>query len=176
MAEIFHIDKILGYLHHLRHKEEIENHIKEILSKKTLICSSCGFEFKTLTDIYNRLPIMDMRLSFAICNKEDCRLQAMELSLKNRGIKNTEVVLECYAHAEDGKKFEKVVMLKNTDKRPVLSFGGFCEYYLEDIQKSYPFDHNLYIDAMGRNHLGSPVYIKQEDINKILEKIKEMNI
>lgn len=86
------------------------------------------------------------------------------------------------AFDEKGNRFTKTVTVKDgfcqeEDKYgyygKVISFGWPCEYYINSLLKDYPLDHNLCIDAGGRNHYGSPVYISKENINKILEEYNQ---
>jgi len=55
----------------------------------------------------------------------------------------------------------------------VIDFGWPVEYYINALLQEYPYEHALCIDAGGRNHLGSAVYIPAEDLNRILADLPE---
>lgn len=83
------------------------------------------------------------------------------------------------AYDENGNTFLKYVHIilrtpfgveEDTLKRPVVSFGWPVEYYINDLARSFPFEKPLCIDAMGRNHRNSAVYVKADDVNKAFVK------
>jgi len=51
----------------------------------------------------------------------------------------------------------------------VICFGWPVEYFANDLMKHYPFQKPMCIDMAGQNHLGSPVTISAEQMDKILE-------
>ena len=55
----------------------------------------------------------------------------------------------------------------------ILNFGWPCEYYINSLLRSYPFDTNLCIDAGGRNHYGHAVYVSKKDVNRLLKPFME---
>lgn len=71
---------------------------------------------------------------------------------------------------ENENVFEKEVTFISIDhnERILISFGFPLEFNINDLLNDYPFNKPLYIDAGGRNHKGSPVYVRAEDINRIL--------
>jgi len=83
-----------------------------------------------------------------------------------------------------GNKFVKRIQIRkghNQEKDKygyygkIISFGWPCEYYINSLLRDYPFDRDLCIDAMGRNHKGHAVYISKKSINKILKSFQEEN-
>lgn len=69
-----------------------------------------------------------------------------------------------------GNTFTKDVKAISLRGKPLIDFGFPVRYYVEDILPDYPLDKDLCIDAMGRNHKDSSVYVKAEDVNAILER------
>ena len=55
----------------------------------------------------------------------------------------------------------------------VISFGWPVEYYINSLLREHPYEHAICIDAAGRNHSGSAVYITANDLNHILEQLPE---
>jgi len=49
----------------------------------------------------------------------------------------------------------------------------FCDYYINSLMQFYPFEKDLTIDMMGRNHRGSEVTVKAEDLNRIFDQLPE---
>jgi hypothetical protein len=63
-----------------------------------------------------------------------------------------------------------------TGKR-VLSFGGYCEYYLTSLleRRARYEEHGLCIDMGGLNHMGHPnVVLSGEEMQKIFKQIDEV--
>lgn len=61
--------------------------------------------------------------------------------------------------------------------RYILSFGGFTRYYLSSLKDRnypYPAGKEFCIDIGGRNHFGSPVSIKTEDMNTCIQLADEI--
>jgi hypothetical protein len=54
----------------------------------------------------------------------------------------------------------------------VISFGGFCEYYLKSMmdRHGFPFQKDLCIDIRGGNHKGFPVYFPKEILNTAIQR------
>lgn len=75
-----------------------------------------------------------------------------------------------FAIDKEGNLFKKTVKIMDIyTNKPVLYFDNFCNYYIKDLGKDYPFTKDMCIDAMGRNYKGiENVIIKKEDMNKIL--------
>ena len=77
------------------------------------------------------------------------------------------------AKDKDGNNYDKKVTLYKggPENRYIISFGWPCEYYLETLIKNYPYQKDLVIDAIGRNHKGTEdVKIDKDELNRILEK------
>ena len=92
----------------------------------------------------------------------------MENPILQRGI------MKIIAKDNEGKEYEKDVVVDSSLGCRILWFGGPAQYNLDDpenIIRHYPFTENYYIDFQGRNHGGSPVYITKEDMNKIFEEL-----
>jgi len=85
---------------------------------------------------------------------------------------------KCRAYDETGREFKKDVRIFESffNGKWILSFGGWCSYYLNTLKGDYPFTKIFYIDIDGQNHHGSPTFIKFEDMNKIFEMIKERGL
>ena len=74
-----------------------------------------------------------------------------------------------------GNRFEKTVILSPDLK--IISFGGFCEYYLDDTYEhmlSRPDAQEFIIDIGGRNHKGYQVSIPISIMLDIFEKAIEL--
>ena len=56
---------------------------------------------------------------------------------------------------------------------PMIDFGYPIQYALKDILKRYPLEGDLCIDGCGRNHKGSSVWVRKEDMNKLLATIQK---
>lgn len=76
---------------------------------------------------------------------------------------------------EKGRTFVKEVKVIVRDGERLLSFGFPMIYSIDNpiygMKRNYPFEHNIYIDGAGRNHNGSPVYVKKDDMNRIFEEL-----
>lgn len=103
------------------------------------------------------------------------------MSLNNEIIKLKQI----NAYDEEERSIRKDVFLfKTSDDKWIVSFGnGWCRYYIsslfserfyENLKREKPID--LCIDIMGRNHYGSPVYVKFDDLKKLYEMIKQKGI
>ncbi len=77
--------------------------------------------------------------------------------------------------------FKKECSLKTTtygDHKILMSFGGPCEYYLEDMlahrDKLKKMDA-LCIDSMGRNHRGTTVWVATAELERVIDlwKLRE---
>ncbi len=82
------------------------------------------------------------------------------------------------AEDDKGNTFPKTIKLLNSaDQGPVVSLGFPCQWYLADIQKP-PIDGSdkIYIDAIGRNHKGSPVWVSHEKLLNIVNVMEEENM
>ena len=81
---MFRIDDSINYLRYLRHKEELEKIIKEHILSFKHNCKECGFKYKTIEDIYKRLPmityVMGKEKYILICN--NCREDVLYKLLK----------------------------------------------------------------------------------------------
>ena len=79
------------------------------------------------------------------------------------------------AYDMKGRTFPKLVMIKVRNGEKVLSFGYPMEYPINEkpwgIKAGYPFEHDVCIDGAGRNHLGSRVFVKKEDMNRIFRSL-----
>lgn len=78
-----------------------------------------------------------------------------------------------WAYDENGEEFPKYVKPRPRAKHEredqyILSFGWPVEYYIDDIAEKFPIEEDWCIDAGGRNHKGSPVYIKARTMNRLL--------
>lgn len=82
------------------------------------------------------------------------------------------------AYDEAGDEYEKKVELDFSMFRPLcnpkafrptVSFGWPVVYHVGYLVKNYPYERSLCIDAEGRNHCGSPVYISAYEMNKTIE-------
>lgn len=76
------------------------------------------------------------------------------------------------AYDSKGNIYSKEVTfpVKKNGKR-IISFGGYCRYYVDMLLAHYPFDRPLNIDMGGLNHKGNPVYVSAADMNKIFEHL-----
>lgn len=76
---------------------------------------------------------------------------------------------------EKGRIFMKEVEVIVREGERLLSFGYPMVYPIDNpiysMKRDYPFEHNIYIDGAGRNHNGSPVYVKKDDMNRIFEEL-----
>ena len=76
---------------------------------------------------------------------------------------------------EKGRTFVKEVEVIVRDGERLLSFGYPIVYSIDHpiygMKRDYPFDHDICIDGEGRNHNGSPVYVRKDDMNKIFEEL-----
>ena len=72
--------------------------------------------------------------------------------------------------------FEKTVKVRYSGDKLILSFGWPCEYYADSLFKSFPFKKDLCIDVGGKNHRGSSVYIRAEDLNSLLIEVSSQNL
>lgn len=74
---MFGINEVINYIRFLRHKEELEGLIKRHILIKKPKCTECGFEYNTIEDIYEKLPIISYdrkndNYDF-VCNINECR-------------------------------------------------------------------------------------------------------
>lgn len=70
---------------------------------------------------------------------------------------------------EVGNTYTKEVTLLSTPEDVVVSLGGNCRWYYSDIIK--PLNNSqdrLYLDAIGRNHKGYPVWCSYSELLNIL--------
>ena len=65
---------------------------------------------------------------------------------------------------EKGNTFNKILTLQQGPNGLVVSLGVPCSWYLSDLEASVPKDDRLYLDAMGRNHKGSPVSCSYKEL------------
>ena len=76
---------------------------------------------------------------------------------------------------KEGRTFVKEVEVIVRDGERLLSFGFPILYSIDSpvygLKRDYPFDHDICIDGAGRNHRGSPVYVRKDDMNKIFEEL-----
>jgi hypothetical protein len=84
-----------------------------------------------------------------------------------------------HAYDEDKNKFEKPIKVYPSEypewkNHAIVDFGSYASYYLSDLLKSYPFNKPLCIDACGRNHRGSIIWIAVDEINRALELAKRV--
>ena len=79
------------------------------------------------------------------------------------------------AYDEDGNQFTKQVRILSLSKGNILSFGWPVEYYVKTLMNGYPHTRDLCIDGIGRNHRGSPVFIRKNDLNQTLKEIKDQS-
>ena len=73
--------------------------------------------------------------------------------------------IECYD--EHNRIIIKKIEIINRDNRIILSLGGSAEWEFDMLKKSPAVYNKICIDAMGRNHFGSPVYC---DFEKLMTK------
>lgn len=83
---MFGINEVINYIRFLRHKEELDGLIKRHILITKPKCSECGFEYNTIEDIYEKLPIISYSHGKGnydfICNNNECREKAMDRLLK----------------------------------------------------------------------------------------------
>ena len=76
---MFRINDAIQYIRFLRHKDELEIMIKEQVLSTEHFCKVCRFKYKTMEDIYKRLPmitrVMGKEKYILICN--NCREVAL---------------------------------------------------------------------------------------------------
>lgn len=77
--------------------------------------------------------------------------------------------LDITAYDEAGNTFPKKVTVIDGESGLVVDFGWPVRYYVVAMTRGYPYDNDWCIDAMGRNHKYSSVFVKKEDINAMLE-------
>lgn len=67
-----------------------------------------------------------------------------------------------------------VALLNSVDMGPIVSLGAPYQWYLSDIQTPPSAgDDKLFIDAAGRNHKGSPVWVSYSELITIVNKLEE---
>ncbi len=92
---------------------------------------------------------------------------------KQNGVRS----MQATAIDEKGHVFNKTVEWDETpDGKMVISFGWPAAYSPEDLRKDYPYTKGLCIDAMGRNHKGSAVWIQAREMNRILETLHVVEV
>ncbi|MGD8305037.1 MAG: hypothetical protein PVF17_00150 [Ignavibacteria bacterium] len=77
------------------------------------------------------------------------------------------------AYDENGRIFPKKVVVDNTSEYgSIIDFGWPCRYYIKDILYNSPkIGDRICIDAAGRNHRDSSVYI--DWTQELLDLVKE---
>jgi hypothetical protein len=80
--------------------------------------------------------------------------------------------MKIIARDELGHEFAKTVEIIDNENGTIVSLGFPCQWYFKDI-KHEPRDGSdkMYIDAGGRNHRGSPVYVSHSELMSIVKKL-----
>ena len=82
------------------------------------------------------------------------------------------------AHDDEGRTFEKTVTAEKGTSGPVVSFGGWCRYYIEDLEQTLTRvladtgtleGREFNLDTCGRNHKGSRVFIPLVKLEEALD-------
>lgn len=80
------------------------------------------------------------------------------------------------ARDEVGNTFTKDVSFRDGQYGVIVSLGFPVEYYVEDLLAHPPQDGDkLWLDAMGRNHKGSPVWCSFAEVINIYHAYKAEN-
>ena len=72
---------------------------------------------------------------------------------------------------EKGREFPKTVTLIQADGKNLIEFGLWERYNLSSLQghvEKAESNAKFYLDLMGRNHMGSGVYIKIHELKALL--------
>ena len=81
------------------------------------------------------------------------------------------------AYDDQGNEFSKSIRIEHRPKKTLVSLGFPMEYDLADLLPVLLRDQSrdrFYIDAGGRNHQGSGVYLDRKDFNtKIAEELTQ---
>ena len=78
-----------------------------------------------------------------------------------------------YIPATDGKDntWDKRLKLRTGSEGTIVSLGAPYEWYLADLKKDPPKENRLYIDAMGRNHRGAPVWVYYSELMSLVKTL-----
>lgn len=82
--------------------------------------------------------------------------------------------MKIIAKDKEGNEFCYDVKIANGYGGRIMDFGFPIQYRLDGdygLLKNYPLERDLCIDAGGRNHKGSSVWVTKEDVNKFLKKV-----
>lgn len=77
--------------------------------------------------------------------------------------------MQITAYDDNGNTFLKTLEVYHDP--PIVSLGDFHRWYLNDIKQ--PSNDKFYIDAMGHNHNGSPVYVLYSELISLANKAIE---
>lgn len=129
-------------------------------------------DFKILT--YNLRK--DRKARFLALDVAQRKLWVENIKRNRRDNRSYGVV---YAYDENDFQFEKPIRVYPSEypdwkNYAIVDFGSHGSYYLSDLLKDYPFNKPLCIDACGRNHRGSGVWVAVDEINRALELAKRV--
>jgi len=76
---------------------------------------------------------------------------------------------------EKGREFPKTVTLIQENDKNLIEFGLWERYNLDDLKIESPsVKKRFYLDLMGCNHMGSPVYISTMDVYACCQAAREV--
>lgn len=80
------------------------------------------------------------------------------------------------AVSENGKEYEYEVEISQRDYGEVVSLGFPMQWYIKDIETPpRGWTDKFYIDAGGRNHDGSSVWISWQELQDIISDLRNDN-
>ena len=96
------LTELSQFLHKLRHnevvdtrkifgfsKKEIDNHLRYFLKRHILKCDACRFEYKSIEDVYEKLPIIYSysgelpEIIKVTCNRDECKEKSLEKRMEH---------------------------------------------------------------------------------------------
>ena len=77
--------------------------------------------------------------------------------------------IDCYD--ETSRNLKKKVEVFNRNNRTILSVGFPYEWELSMLRETPAIDNKMYIDVMGKNHYGSPVYCNFDELLSIADTL-----